>query len=245
VRVYDYRTPPQSVMTGSPTWQSDRVQCLCDSGYHGDDCSIAFETASLCPNSCSGNGVCVMVSALVPQIRTSANNGSVNALKHVGGVDKHRCECDKGYNGLDCSQSDPCPSKCSNHGKCIGGQCECEPFRDGLDCSILIPQCGVHFECLNLGVCDASGQMCDCLPFYEGRDCAHRIKEPQCPDDYVCGEGGKCYEGKCLCRPGSYGFDCEGHYSEEVSPWEPGSRLYYIPRTPEEYRKMVSSQQAP
>jgi hypothetical protein len=108
----------------------------------------------------------------------------------------------------------PCLNDCRGQGTCLGGVCTCNPYFTGVDCSIVIPKCGDTFHCLNLGTCDASGVKCNCLPFYMGKDCSKRIRNPKCPQDFTCGNGGRCYMGKCLCVPGTFGYDCQGSFGE-------------------------------
>jgi hypothetical protein len=239
-RKYTYMTPPQSMIYGPPTWTSARVRCQCASGYFGDDCSMRYRNITLCPNSCSSHGMCVKVPPVLPQGIKIVDMHSNSTRQGPA----HRCVCDAGYSGLDCSRMTQCPMNCSGHGQCFGGNCECDPFYEGTDCSTVVAQCGVHFTCLNLGTCDVTGRKCDCPAFYHGKDCSQRKKNPTCPDDFECENGGKCYQGRCLCVPGTFGFDCDGHYSFGVSEWEKGSRLYDIPRNPEEYTDYRNAQPA-
>merc|ERR1712070_111462 len=66
------------------------VSCECLFGWGGEDCS-----KGLCPNNCSGTGVCD---------------------ESVG-----RCRCNFGFAGVNCSKylrNDFCPNKCNGHGIC-------------------------------------------------------------------------------------------------------------------------------
>jgi len=66
---------------------------------------------------------------------------------------------------------------------------------------------------MNLGTCDPSSQLkCNCLPYYTGDDCSKKLTKVFCPTHFNCTNLGVCDEktGTCLCREGSYGFDCGG-----------------------------------
>ena len=108
----------------------DRVtgECNCFQNYEGKACE-----RTVCPNDCSGRGVCMTQSALAAEFGASYDT-PWDSEKHVG------CKCDIGFRGYDCSEKE-CPSgddvlhgdgaskgrECSGRGKCNYslGLCEC------------------------------------------------------------------------------------------------------------------------
>lgn len=98
-------------------------QCACDYGWAGAGCQrVALDMQmKSCPNSCSGNGLCL--------------DGT--------------CMCNVGFRGADCSASvcsgsfvgsqcdiEACPNDCSGQGLCMGGACICWANFVGEDCRI-------------------------------------------------------------------------------------------------------------
>jgi hypothetical protein len=58
----------------------------------------ALPLAGECPNDCSGNGVCMLISDLSDElvIPYASSNWDVNRIQ--------TCVCDNGFTGADCSQ---------------------------------------------------------------------------------------------------------------------------------------------
>jgi hypothetical protein len=112
-------------------------ECECFDNYEGVACE-----RTVCPNDCSGRGMCLTES----QLATAANavySTPWDASKHVG------CVCDKGYRGPDCSLQE-CPSGADvllGHGN-----------EKGRDCS-------------GRGICDYSEGLCRCFSGYFGTRC--------------------------------------------------------------------------
>ena len=102
--------------------------CACFPGYDGVACQ-----RSVCPNSCSGNGVCMTEKALAAKAGYTYST-PWDATKVVG------CFCDTGYRGPACDKQE-CPSgpdpldgygseagrDCSGRGSCdyTQGTCSC------------------------------------------------------------------------------------------------------------------------
>lgn len=98
--------------------------CKCFPGYDGRACD-----RTICPNACSGNGVCRMISQIATGYTTAWDSD-----KMMG------CVCDSGFRGADCSLKE-CPSgtdvlggkgktagrECGGRGLCNRekGTCEC------------------------------------------------------------------------------------------------------------------------
>uniref|UniRef100_A0ABM5G9I8 Tenascin-N isoform X3 n=1 Tax=Pogona vitticeps TaxID=103695 RepID=A0ABM5G9I8_9SAUR len=112
------------------------------------------------------------------------------------------CNCDEGWEGLDCSRP-LCPGNCNGNGHCIAGRCICNALYAGEDCSqLLCPQ-----NCSGNGVCLHG--VCHCYKAFTGEDCS----EKRCPRD--CSGNGYCDSGECYCEDGFLGLDC----SKVRAPW--------------------------
>jgi len=117
--------------------------------------------------------------------------------------------------------SDPCPSSCGAHGKCVGGMfCQCTtPGFTGHDCMqpLVCPaDCGAH------GACSQDGQ-CVCDNGWTGQLCTVEIGCPTGVGDMggevlACSGHGACLgDGECKCSPGYKGNDCSIVVQEQVS----------------------------
>lgn len=72
-------------------------ECLCFPGYEGSACQ-----RTVCPNACSGHGVCRNIMD-VSQTSTATTAG--NFTYQLWDASKiQACQCDPGYDGVDCSQ---------------------------------------------------------------------------------------------------------------------------------------------
>uniref|UniRef100_F6TM76 Tenascin-R n=1 Tax=Ciona intestinalis TaxID=7719 RepID=F6TM76_CIOIN len=123
-----------------------------------------------CPRRCSGNGKC------------------------ISGL----CQCDRGYQGDDCSES-ICVNACSGHGACNKhGRCQCWGQWSGEDCSLR----SCPNDCSGNGICDNG--LCVCDVSYSGADCSRR----SCLND--CNGHGRCNEdtGQCRCHGSWEGPEC-------------------------------------
>jgi len=112
--------------------------CVCFPGYGGSACQRA-----ICPNDCSGKGVCVS------NIQLAADAGA----RYLGAWDsglQFGCLCDSGYRGPDCSLKE-CPSSDDPN--------DFEGNNEGRDCS-------------GRGICDYSTGQCGCFSGYTKEDCS-------------------------------------------------------------------------
>ncbi len=190
--------------------------CVCTPGWGNAQCSQRI----YCPQSCSGNGECVMlpsmgvvsqllqrpVSAVLfpgepdaPPASLALGLLELSAEASVSAEIEGVCKCKPGWRGADCSRK-TCEKDCK-HGFCNDdGQCQCYPGYQGVDCRELV-------SCLNnctgtaMGRCSTGGK-CTCEPGWGGEDCS----TPLCPAG--CSGNGECVNGYCTCKPGFGGADC-------------------------------------
>lgn len=117
--------------------------CACVDGFTGDACQ-----RTVCPNDCSGHGVCQSQKYFVLDgVANTAIAG--NTYTAFDAEASHGCRCDAGFRGVDCAQRE-CPS----------GP---DPLRgdggaEGSDCS-------------GRGVCDYSSGICRCFKGFFGERC--------------------------------------------------------------------------
>lgn len=154
--------------------------CLCAPGWAGLKCNIPS-----CKNDCSGNGKCVF----------NDDDGG-----------KH-CECNKGYQGDDCSEDvKGCIAKngkeCGGNGVCILGKCDCAEGFSGELCTISLcdpMDCSGNGRCVN-GTCVCKGA-------WGGDACDTKT----CPADASgtkCAGHGACTQVGCKCKKGWCGEGC-------------------------------------
>ncbi|HKY38017.1 MAG TPA: fibrinogen-like YCDxxxxGGGW domain-containing protein [Polyangiaceae bacterium] len=101
--------------------------CLCEPGYRGDTCEVAFDNCN--PDPCLNGGTCF--------------DGGNTAF----------CDCPDGYEGATCEREhDDCLDlPCQNGGICMDGAqtrtCMCQPGFVGEDCEGgLLPSCGAILD---------------------------------------------------------------------------------------------------
>jgi len=94
--------------------QEGDAKCACETGWIGQDCSIAV--AGPLSRRCGGRG------------GTCSSHGECLFGK---------CYCYVGWSGPLCDQGVmyACPGDCSNKGLCSNGKCFCDPDYTGADCS--------------------------------------------------------------------------------------------------------------
>ncbi len=98
----------------------------------------------MCPNKCSGHGLC----------------------KEVIG-----CVCKNGYTSHDCSEKVKCKEDCNSNGIChTNARCGCYAGWSGVVCRTLIP-CPRNCTDSNSGVCQPD-TTCKCKPGFAGKDCS-------------------------------------------------------------------------
>uniref|UniRef100_A0AAR5Q7H5 EGF-like domain-containing protein n=1 Tax=Dendroctonus ponderosae TaxID=77166 RepID=A0AAR5Q7H5_DENPD len=139
------------------------------------EAEVADDMTHNCPNGCSGKGECLM----------------------------GHCQCNPGFGGDDCSETD-CPHPtCSGHGYCLEGSCICKKGWKGADCAQMdkealqcLPDCSGH------GSFDLDSQTCTCEPRWSGDDCSKEL----C--DLDCGNHGHCVSEACQCSRGWSGEYC-------------------------------------
>lgn len=71
-------------------------ECVCFDGYEGSSCQ-----RTVCPNSCSGHGVCRNI---VDKTQTLATSTSTHEYQLWDGLKNQACVCDPGYSGVDCRE---------------------------------------------------------------------------------------------------------------------------------------------
>ncbi|XP_073817054.1 cell polarity complex component crumbs isoform X3 [Musca autumnalis] len=203
-------------------------QCICPPNHTGKHCETEININPLCQiNPCLNNGACVVapgsnsIECECPKgyagshceidMDDCASQPCQNNGKCVDKVNGFFCDCSNtGFIGPLCQTNiDECEMKpCRNGGKCFDTNgwyiCQCLDGWGGDLCEKPI-SCQTQ-QCLNGGTCldKAPGFQCVCLPGYSGELCQQGPPPcPQCPID------SECVAGKCICKPGTTGFNCE------------------------------------
>lgn len=117
--------------------------CSCIAGYTGDACQ-----RTVCPNDCSGHGVCQSEAYFVADAVAGTAIAS-NTYTAFDADSNYGCKCDDGFRASDCSARE-CPSG-DDPLKGDGGA-------NGLDCS-------------GRGVCDYTTGLCGCFKGFFGERC--------------------------------------------------------------------------
>jgi hypothetical protein len=141
--------------SGRGSCDSASGRCECFDGFTGEACQ-----RTVCPNDCSGHGVCQ------DQRRFAADADTLSAytLSYTGAYDAFKqmgCMCDDGFRGPDCSMVE-CPSGADPMGH-YGG--------DGLDAD---DAAGPAMDCSGRGLCDYTAGQCQCFKGFYGERCEHQ-----------------------------------------------------------------------
>lgn len=116
--------------SGAGLCDMETGRCGCFDGFTGEACQ-----RTVCPNACSGHGMCQLESRFATDAGTTYGS-AYDADKLVG------CKCDNGFRGASCDQIE-CPSgadpllfdggaqgrDCSGRGICNYGTGQCECFK--------------------------------------------------------------------------------------------------------------------
>ena len=184
------------------SYNSSKAQCVCCTGYYGDECEHDMDNHTLCqPNPCQNDGHCTLVQGL------------------------YECSCEPGFKGVNCELEDLCPEvQChpQNTITCIttaeeGAVCVCKEEWGGQICEDDIDECLDTNPCLYGGTCvnSAGGFTCDCPPDRTGDLCQTYVPQPvNCSTSQMCLNGGTCEHKSggtmvCNCLPGFTGNTCE------------------------------------
>lgn len=131
---------PLAECSNKGTCDRTKGECVCFENYEGKACE-----RTICPNDCSGRGVCMTQGALASTFGADYDD-PWDSNKHVG------CKCDVGYRGVDCTQKE-CPS-----GEDVLGGDGASKGR----------------ECSGRGLCDYTKGLCSCFTGYYGDRCQHQ-----------------------------------------------------------------------
>ncbi|XP_037950728.1 protein crumbs isoform X2 [Teleopsis dalmanni] len=201
-------------------------QCLCLPNHTGKHCETEINVHPLCQsNPCLNNGACV-VPAGSSKIECECPKGysgsrcetdiddciSQPCLNNGRCIDKlngFTCDCTgTGFKGPFCQLNE---NECELN-PCVKGACfdyyglyicKCDDGWGGENCEKPI-SCQNQL-CLNGGTCINKniGFQCECPKGYSGELCQQEPTCPQCPID------SECVAGKCVCKPGTAGYNCE------------------------------------
>lgn len=136
-----------------------------------NDCS-----ERLCPNDCSGNGLCQPDGTCACHAGYSKEDCSYrecpNGCSEHGRCDQPSgtCMCYPGWEAADCAQEE-CPNLCSGRGKCEHGCCVCEDGWTGVDCTLR----SCPMDCSGRGTCDYTTGVCQCFAPYSGAGCYNML----------------------------------------------------------------------
>eukprot|EP00736_Rhodelphis_marinus_P009551 Rmarinus@m.20655 len=186
-------------------------KCDCDDGWTGRTCDLA-----ICPELCSGNGVCVRPGECVcnegwytvdPSFPCAVANCS--SCVHGQCIAPDFCLCDSGWSGANCTTLYCARDAQCDHGSCVANECVCDDgwARGAADIACSIPLCG---NCTGHGVC-LSRDLCECEPGY------HHPPHPvlsgldylNCYNCTDCSGHGACEPDGCVCESGYTGVRCE------------------------------------
>eukprot|EP00727_Mastigamoeba_balamuthi_P004624 m51a1_g1416 putative low quality protein: tenascin-x (2078) ;mRNA; f:40510-48712 len=194
--------------------------CSCDPWYWGDQCQWQD-----CKRRCYAPGtvdpVCDTNTSTVCKCKTGVCtcNSDYNGTACSDRIKKEcpggcsgatcntitgKCQCPAGKTRSPTCNETECPNLCSLHGDCnyTAGTCVCYSNYYGTDCRYKIcpNNCSAH------GICLTASGTCVCTEPYGGTDCSKKECPGKCNED---GGGGKCVDGKCVCRASYVGKHCE------------------------------------
>jgi hypothetical protein len=205
-------------------------ECVCDSGYEGENCESfsCFGVPSTNSTVCSGRGSCVTVDT---------------------------CSCNEGYFGEACDEfkcfglTSNDTNLCGGHGECVDKDtCECfqnaeNGFFSGSECTKCRPDykpyptchenyCDDEVTCNSPhGSCD--GLSCICAEHFATPFCDKCVDEHYgdncttfCSSNATCNNNGECNEeGECVCSGHFVGDDClaceEGYHGTKCATSAP------------------------
>ncbi|GKT13098.1 hypothetical protein ADUPG1_010178 [Aduncisulcus paluster] len=187
------------IMSYSTLSTSVSVECVCDEGWYGEECSRE------CPVVISDVD---SLEYLCGAIDDSVTQGSCN-------LSSHSCECTLGWGSDNCSE-DQCAMTseegvCNNHGTCYqlsssSSYCSCEQGYGGDSCVDKTCDDSSGEFCSGVGICekDSYGEYhcsaCDSAYTlnYDASDCL-----PMCSPVSYCGDYGTCVgSNECVCDDG-------------------------------------------
>ncbi|XP_054726522.1 protein crumbs isoform X4 [Anastrepha obliqua] len=202
-------------------------QCQCTPNYTGKNCEKEINVHPVClTNPCLNNGACIVApgtskiececakgytgARCETDVDDCASQPCLNNGRCLDLVDGFTCDCrDTGFTGQICQTNiDECEGNpCKHGGRCYDRYgwfiCQCPDGWAGETCEDAT-SCKTQ-QCLNGGTCvnKTIGFYCQCAPGYSGELCQQNPPCPQCPID------SECIAGKCVCKPGTTGYNCE------------------------------------
>jgi len=155
-RVYEYgnsnNAHQEIECSGRGSCDGATGRCGCFDGFSGEACQ-----RTVCPNDCSGNGVCQDLRRFASDTGSHTYDVAYDANKQMG------CQCDAGFRGPDCSMIE-CPSGDDPMGYWGG---------DGYKAGDATTK-GPAMDCSGRGLCDYTSGECGCFKGYFGERCEYQ-----------------------------------------------------------------------